>query len=142
MPIRFDIQPELDLLVIIFEGHFTGEDYLNNYYAVYQDPRRHHGMKILMDLVSGAPDIDSKDFMEGIALIRENHEAGYAPDHVAILASRITLQYFADTLKLMADELPMFLEVFHNAVDAVRWLELEDREAEALRFWEKVKNQV
>jgi hypothetical protein len=36
----------------------------------------------------------------------------------------------------LADELPMYLSVFHNQHDAIHWLELSAREADVMQFWE------
>ena len=140
MPIKFTILPEFDLVMYVFDGHFTAADYFQAYEDVYKDPRRHHGMKILMDLFDGAPEFDVADLKRGVALILENRQAGFSPDHVAMLTSSETLNYFRDTIELLAEDSPVFLQAFHTVHDAARWLELGDHEEEVNKSWQAFKN--
>jgi|GEM_PF-2920295 len=140
MAIRFTIKPEYDLLLYVFDGNFSGKDYFDAYEAVYKDSRRHHGMKVLMDLDNAEPEFDVHNYWEGVSLVRSNHEAGYDPDHVAISTSKSTTQDFAEVFKIMANDLPIHLGVFHNHMDAIRWLGLAEHETDVLRFWNEFKS--
>jgi hypothetical protein len=141
MPIRFGINPDLDLLVYVFDGPLSAKDYFHAYKTAYGDERRHHGMKVFMDLTNAELDFETADFWEGIAIVRTNRDSGFDPDHVAILASNSSMQYLADTIKFLADELPMHLSVFHNPLDAISWLDLTKKESDVLQFWSNLKTE-
>jgi hypothetical protein len=141
MPIRYAIQAEFDLLIYIVEGTVTAADYFNAYKAAYLDARRKHGMKVLVDLYNAVLEYEAHDFREAVAIVRENHEAGFTPDHVAVVVTAgSNFQYFIDTIKLLADEMPMYLSVFYSPYDALRWLGLAESETEALHFWAMFKS--
>jgi hypothetical protein len=135
MPIRYTIHPQLDILLYIFEGYVTVDDYFNTYEKAYQDSRRHHGMKVLCDLLYCEPEIDVSLFKKGISIMRENRDSGYAPDHLAILTTASSFDYLANVIKILADDIPVYLQVFYNFSDAVHWLGLENHEKELKEFW-------
>lgn len=137
MPIHYAILPELDLLLYIFRDEFSATDYFRMYDAVYLDERRHHGMKIIMDLRHGILNHDAEDFKAAVEIVRVNHEQGFAPDHVALVTHSSLMKHLTDAIILLADELPMHLSVFHNQHDAIRWLGLSANEADVMQFWEE-----
>jgi hypothetical protein len=139
MPIRYIIQPEMDLLLYVFEGHVTAAEYFDMYYAVYKDADRHHGMKVLFDVFNCELDFGSTFLKDSVALMRGNREAAYPPDHVAVMTVASGLDYLTDAIKLLSDEMPVFMQVFYNFSDAVRWLGLGDREEEVREFWQAFK---
>ena len=134
MTINYAIQPELNLLVYEFIGLVTADEYFKMYYAIYQDKFRHHGMKIIIDIRRSELDFSAQNLKEAVDLMRANRENQYDPDHVAILSHSNTLQLFAETLKLLSNDMPVYLNLFHNLPDAIRWLGLEDRETEVIDF--------
>jgi len=136
MPIHYAILPELDLLLYIFKGEFSATDYFHMYETVYLDARRHHGMKILMDLRHGILDYDAEDFKAAVEIVRANHEQGFVPDHVALVTLSSSMKHLTDAIILLADELPMYLALFHNQHDAIRWLGLSANEADVTQFWQ------
>ena len=139
MSIRYIIQPDMDLLLYVFEGHVTAAEYFNTYHDVYLGAGRHHGMKVLCDLFNCEPEFGSTFFKESIALMRENREQGHPPDHVAIMATASGYDYLISAIKLLSGEMPVFLQVFYNFSDAILWLELGDQEEEAREFWQAFK---
>lgn len=141
MTIRFAIQPELDLLLYVFEGEYTVADYFAIYEAAYRDPRRHHGMRVIFDLHLGTPEFTPADFGRLVGLVKANQAAGYNPDHVALVSAGSSLVTFCDTLKAMADDVPLYLEPFHSQNQALNWLGLEDHEAEVMSFWEALRQE-
>jgi hypothetical protein len=136
MPIRYAIQPDLDLLLYIFEGECTGREYLDMYHSIYLDKGRHHGMKVLMDLTNAALEFDTQNLTEATAIVVENKAGGFPPDHVAILTRGASMRFLKETLVVLADNVPMYLDVFNNIYDAVRWLGLAEIEKEAMHFRE------
>ncbi|MBE0669116.1 MAG: hypothetical protein IH588_00880 [Anaerolineales bacterium] len=136
MPIRYDIHPGLDFLLYIFEGECSAREYFDLYHSIYlKDKRRHHGMKILMDLYKGKLYFEVEDLREARELMAKNKEEGHPRDRVAVLSKSSSMSQLTDTLKLIADNLPMELELFHNFHDSARWLGLAEHENEAMRFW-------
>ena len=136
MPIRYAIQPDLDLLLYVFNGECTARDYFKIYHSVYLDELRHHGMKVLVDLSYATLDFDIQGMIEAKAIIEENKQAGFPPDHVALLTRGTSLRHLKAAFLSLTDNLPMYLEVFHTYHDAVRWLGLAEVETEAIHFWE------
>jgi hypothetical protein len=136
MPIRYVIQPDLDLLLYVFEGECTSKEYFEMYHFAYLDGRRHHGMKVLVDLSRATLDFDTQGLREATMLMAENKAAEFPPDHLAMLTKGTSLRFLKETLELLADGIPIHLEIFHNVHDAIRWLGLAGMENETMRFWE------
>jgi hypothetical protein len=135
MPIHYTIQSDLDLLLYVFRGPCTADEYFAMYHRIYQDARRHHGMKILIDITKATLDMDKDSLMMAASLVKENKQGKFPPDHVAILTRGSSYKYLADTLILLAKGVDMHLDVFHNVYDAIRWLDLTDQENDAVLFW-------
>lgn len=142
MTIHYSILSELNLLLYIFNGEFSATDYFHMYDAVYQDERRHHGMKIIMDQRRGILNYDAEDFKAAVEIVRVNHEQGFAPDHVAVVTLSSTMEHVTKAIILLADDLPMYLSVFHNQQDAIRWLGLSANETDVMQFWEETVRNV
>ncbi len=137
MPIRYDIHPGLDFLLYIFEGECSAREYFDLYHSIYlKDNRRHHGMKILMDLSKAEFYFEVENLREATAIMADNKESEYPRDRVALLSKSYNIKLIADTLKLKADNLPMELDAFNNFHDAARWLGLAEQEKEAVLFWQ------
>lgn len=135
MPIYYDIHPGFDLLVYRFEGECTAREYFDLYHSIYlNDDRRHHGMKILMDLTKAQFYFDVENLREATAIMTRNKENGHPRDRVALLAKSSSIKRITDTLELMADNLPMDLDVFYNFHDVIQWLGLAEQEEEAMLF--------
>lgn len=138
MAIRYEIDPGFDLLLYIFEGECSAREYFDLYHSIYlRDPRRHHGMKILMDLTSADFYFEPRDLHEATSIMEINKQNGHPRDHVAILSKSSGMGLLADTLKVLGDNVPMDLELFHTIHEAVRWLGLADQEKEAIFFWQE-----
>lgn len=135
MPIHYTIQSELDLLMYIFKGPCTSDEYFAMYHTVYQDARRHHGMKVLIDTTNAILDLDKDSLMVATSIVKENKQGKFPPDHVAILTRGSSYKYLADTLILLAKDVDMHLDAFNNVYDAIRWLDLSEKENEAVLFW-------
>ena len=139
MPIHYDIHPGFDLLVYRFEGECTAREYFDLYHSIYlNDNRRHHGMKILMDLSKARFDFDVENLREAIVLMTNNKANGYPRDRVACLSKSSGMEQIKVTLELMMNNQPMDLEVFYNFHDAARWLGLAEQEKGAMLFWQSI----
>lgn len=139
MPIRYEIHPELDFLLYVFEGNCTAEEYFELYHSIYlKDGRRHHGMKILVDIFNGTLDFDVNSMRTAKAIVAENKEKGHPRDRVAFLTRSSVLKNVQDAFLLLMGDLPMELEIFHNFQDAAQWLGFTGREQDAFLFWKQV----
>jgi hypothetical protein len=136
MPIRYAIEPDLNFLVYVFEGDCSAKDYFEMYNVVYLDERRHHGMRVLVDMSTAILDIDTSSLRQATAIVAKNNANGFLRDHVAILTKGTSLRFLKDAFITIADNLPMDLDIFHNFHDAARWLGLVETEVEAMQFWE------
>lgn len=141
MTIRYDIHTTADFLLYVAEGQITAEEYFRTYRAVFQDPRWHYGMKVLIDVCQCEIDFTPADFKKAVELMRENRKAGHEPDHLAVLTPTTIFSHAVNTIKLLSDEMPVYLQVLHNFSDSVRWLGLGDQEEELNRFWQALKHQ-
>jgi hypothetical protein len=142
MPIRYDINHDLDFLVYIFEGECTAKEYFALYHSVYQtDNRRHHGMKILMDFTHAEFNFEVENLREGIQIVAENKLNNQPRDRVAILSNTFTTDILTKTLKVLANDLPMDLEDFNGFYDAAQWLGLAEQMEEAELFWKKFQRE-
>ncbi|MBK9211202.1 MAG: hypothetical protein IPL71_24125 [Anaerolineales bacterium] len=85
MPVRYAIQSGLDLLLYIFEGDCIAREYFDMYHSAYLDERRHHGMKVFIDISRATLDFDTQSLREATAIVSENKAGGFPSDRVAIL---------------------------------------------------------
>lgn len=136
MPVRYAIQSGLDLLLYIFEGDCIAREYFDMYHFAYLDERRHHGMKVFIDISRATLDFDTQSLREATAIVSENKAGGFPSDRVAILTKDTSMRFLKDTLVLLADGIPMYLEVFHDIHDVIQWLGLGDMENEVMHFRE------
>ncbi len=140
MPIVYNINPELHLVVYVFRGYCTANEYFNLYHAIHQkDSRRHYGMKILMDVFNGSLDFDVEGMRIAKSIVVENKRNGHPRDRVAVLTKSSALMNVREAFVLFIGE-PMELEVFHNFHDAAQWLGFTEKEEQAERFWQSVLN--
>ena len=135
MSICYNIQPDLDLLLYKIKGECTAGEYFDLNHVVYQDPKRHHGMKVLFDLTDAAINFDAESLKVATSIVVENKEGQFPPDLVGVLTRESSFYYLADTLILMAEDVKRHLKVFHNIKGAIRWLRLSEWEDESLLFW-------
>ena len=68
MPIYYDISPELDLLLYNVEGECNANEYFDLYHRIYADERRHHGMRVLIDVLHGELSIELSHLHQATAL--------------------------------------------------------------------------
>lgn len=140
MPIRYDIHPELDFLLYIYDGTCTADEYFSLYHSIHaNDSRRHHGMKVMMDILNGTLDFDLNSMRIAKTIVAENKEKGHPRDQVAFLTHSSVLKNTRDAFVLLMDDLPMDLEIFHNFQDAAQWLGFTGQEQDAVLFWNKVR---
>ncbi len=138
MPIRYDIDPALDFLLYVFEEECSAREYFDLYHSIYlNDTRRHHGMKILMDLTHAEFYFEVENLHEATAIMEDNRKNGHPRDRVALLSKSSNLELLTNTLKLLGDNLSMDLDIFHNFYDSARWLGLAEQEKEAISFWQE-----
>jgi len=143
MPIRYGIHPGFDFLLYVFEEECTAREYFDLYHSIYlNDNRRHHGMKILLDLFKGRLYFEVEDFREAMSLMTKNKEDGYPRDRVAFLSKSSSMKQITNTLELLANNIPLEMDVFNNFQDATKWLGLADQEKEAMFFWETFTQKV
>ncbi|MFM8876070.1 MAG: hypothetical protein ACKOGC_08355 [Anaerolineae bacterium] len=142
MSIRYNIDPKLDFRVYIFEGECTAREYFDLYHVIYiNDKRRHHGMKVILDITNGALNLDSGSLREAKQIIADNKAKGYPRDQLAILTTESGFNLLMKAFKILAEELPMDLDLFYNPKDAIDWLMPAEEQEPSIRFWQNVKLQ-
>ena len=136
MSIRYNIFPSLDLLLYVFEGDCAAKQYFDLYHEIHkQDARRHYGMKVLMDLSHGSIELENNSLSVAKQIIVNNRTDGRPRDRVAMLSTSSSLSKLKEAFVLIADDLPLELEVFHNIKDTIDWLGLSDHERQVLEIF-------
>ena len=137
MPISYDINPKLDLIVYICTETFTGAEFFKTGDAAALDPRLRNGTKIIIDLFSAEIETSISDLQLAITKNREIQQKGQELGKTAILTKSTSLNFLGDALKLLAHDSPSNFSIFNNRYDAIRWLELPEKET--MLFWDSAE---
>ncbi len=137
MPVRYYIEPELNILVYVGTGLCTGQELLKAERLASQDESRRLEMKILLDVRHAEVDVDLNDIHDLIELNANRIKQGINPEPTALLTRTSKLDNFVEIIKLLAGDFPLKMGIFHNLNDALRWLELSKNVAEVNQLIEK-----
>lgn len=141
MPVRYDISPELNLLIYVCTGSLTGKNFFEVSDQVPQDTRYRPRMKIIIDIFAAEIDTSLSDLHLAIEKNREMKEHGQELGQAAVFTKSSSLKFLADALKIMSPEAPSNFSIFNSKKDAIRWLGLSDFEEQVLQFWDKGKDE-
>jgi hypothetical protein len=138
MPVFYDIDPTLNLVIYVGSGTITPAEFFNTADMVTVDRRLQDDMKIIIDFFSAKLELSSSDLRLALEKNRQMVHEGRKLGRTAVVTKSSNLKLLADALQLMSTN-PIQLGIFHNMQDALRWLGLSEMEKEAIRFVEGIK---
>ena len=137
MPISYDIHPELNLIIYICTDIFTGGEFFKVGDIAAHDTRLKNEMKIIIDLFSAEIETSLSDLHLAIAKNKELKQKGHEVGKTAVITKSTSLNFLGDALKLMSHDSPSNFGIFNNRHDAIRWLELPEKET--MLFWDSAE---
>jgi hypothetical protein len=137
MPIRYNINLELNMLMFICRGAVTGEEFFQTAEMIFSDSRRKPGLITIIDFFSASEDFHLKDIYEAIKRMERSSERGFEPGPVVLLSRSTGIHVLSDTFNLLRGKARFKMKAFHTMEDAIRWLDLLDLQQEIIQYWQE-----
>lgn len=128
MTVLYKIDSNLSLIYYAGFGLCAGNDILAKEREAFKNHLRVPEMKIVMDLRFAELDISLQDIRDLIELNRQLINNGYKLEKTAVISKDTFLTTFGETIRLMADKLPLEMNLFSFPRDAANWLGLAGAE--------------
>lgn len=143
MPIRYNISPELNIILYIGEGLITGTEFFKAAELAKYDERRKWGMITIIDIFSAEADFDLEDMHFVINFTNNLSQKGLEPEQVIVLSHSKGIRLIGDTIKLMSNKAPVKVDVFSTLDDLVSSLFISESKQEFIQFYNdsKTKNE-
>ncbi len=126
MPVTYKIDPNLNLIYYAGFGLCSGGEFLSAERDAFNNPLRTPEMKIIIDIRFAELDLDLGDVRALIKLNRQLANEGRNLEKTAIFSKSSIFTTLGDAVRLMADDIPLKMGIFHNPNDALKWLDLPD----------------
>jgi len=139
MPIRYYINPELNIVLYIAEGVVTGTEYFKAAETASNDKLRRWGMVTIIDILFAEADFDLKDLQFVIEFSNKVSQKGLEPEQVIALTQSQGIRLIANTLQLMSGQAPINFNVFSNLDEIISFLGYADRRQEFTLFYNRCK---
>lgn len=139
MPIRYCINPELNMILYIGEGVVTAAEYFKTANTASQDLRRRWGMVTVVDMLSAEEDFDLQDIRRAIDLGKGYLEQGLKLESVIVLSYSTGIRLVADAVKMMSVDVQLDFEVFTSIEEMIGALGYSDCKQEVVSFYERCK---
>ncbi len=140
MPIYYHIEPELHLLMYLGMGLCTGQELLQAERSAFHNELRKPGLKIIIDIQLAEIDFDLNDIRELIGRNRHLYKEGFKLEQTAIVTRSSRFGNFGEVFRILANELPINLGMFHNIPDAIEWLAIFDANEQILQIQKSLKD--
>jgi hypothetical protein len=137
MPVTYDINTELDLIIYYCTGTITGADFFKTGDLVALDARFHDKMKIIIDCFQADFDVSVSDMHLAIAKNKEVKQRGQELGKTGVLTRSTSLNFLGEALKLISQDAPSNFAIFNNRPDVLCWLELPEQAAN--QFWDTLE---
>ena len=137
MPIRYDISPELNILMLVCRRSVAAAEFFQTADMIFSDSRLKPGFLTMIDLFSAVEDFHLKDIYEAIKRMESASKRGFAPGPVVLLSRSTGIHVLVDTFNLLGGKAHFKMRAFHTMVDAINWLELSDLQQEITQFWQE-----
>ena len=137
MPIRYNISPELNMLIIVGRGAVTSAEFFQTADSIFSDPHRKPGLITMIDLFAAVEDFHLKDIYEAIKRMEKSSERGFEPGPVVLLSRSTGIHVLSDTFNLLGGRARFKMKAFHTMEDAIKWLDLLDMQQEITQFWQE-----
>ncbi len=126
MPIRFDINPDKSLVVVVHEGVVLDDEFLSTYQALFGHDRFDYSYNILVDLRQADSSTRSTNALKGFAgFIRNQYANITAQPQVAVVATENISFGLARMYEAFSDSVPWDFKVFRDVSEALVWLGLD-----------------
>ena len=135
MPIRYNISPELHMVIYVCRGVITAAEVFATANAVFVDQRRRPGLITILDLLSAVENLHLEDLYETIRRIEKTADEGFVPGPIVLLSRSKGIHVLADAIQLLPSRVPFRMGVFHTMQDAIAPLGLLGSREEIMQFW-------
>ena len=142
MSIRYNISPELNLLIYICKGLITPAEFFELANTSFHDTRRKNGMMIVIDILSAGVDFELKDIQHIIDLTNDMAEQGLEPESTAILTQSKGMHILGEAMKLFPTKAKLKISMFYTLDDVITSFGLSEFRQEVIQFWEESKSPV
>lgn len=139
MPIRYNINPELNIVLFFGEGLMTGSEFFKAAGLAGHDERRKWGMITIVDVLSAETDFEVEDMHHVIDFTNNLSEKGVEPEQVAVLTHSMGIQLIANTMKLFPSKVPIKFDVFSTLDELITSLGFLEKKREFMQFYNKSK---
>ena len=139
MPVYYDIDPDLNLVVYVCNGPFIASEFFKTGDKVAFDPRLRPLMNIIIDASQAYLEVSIFDLHFALEKSKESKRMGKEIGRTAVLTKSSSLNFLAEAFKLMSPEAPSNFGIFNTQKDVIRWLDLPEEAVH--RFWQQLKEQ-
>jgi hypothetical protein len=137
MPIRYNISPELNIVIYVCRGTITAGEIFKAADLVVLDKRCKPGLITIFDLLFAVENIHLKDIYEAIRRVEKNVESGFMFGPIMLLSRSRGIHILADTIKLLQRKTPFKINGSNTMEDAIISLGLSEVCQEIIEFWQE-----
>ena len=137
MPVHYNINSELKMVIYFCSGLVSGADIFKTADKVFRDKRRVPGLITIIDFLSAVENIHLGELQEAIRRIESSAERGFVPGPIVILSHSRGLQILVDTINLLPHKVSFQFDIVHTLEAAISLLGLLDSKQEVIRFWQE-----
>lgn len=135
MPVRYNISPELHIVIYVCRGLITAAEVFATANTVFVDKRRRPGLITIIDLLYAVENLYLEDLYETTRRIEKKADEGFVPGPIVLLSRSKGIQVLADAIQLLPSRIPFRMGVFHTMEDAITSLGLSELREEIIEFW-------
>lgn len=139
MTVRYNISPELNMVIYICSGEVTGSEILKTADIAYLDKRRRHGMITVTDLFDAEVDFELDDLKSFLHWTEAMKGRGFEPEQIVMLTQNKGLILTCNALNLLSVDIVLKLSAFYSLDEAIAALNLLDSQDEIIQFWKESK---
>jgi hypothetical protein len=137
MPIRYNISPELNMVIYVCRGTITAAEIFKAADMVFLDERCKHGMITVFELLFAVPNIQLRDIYEAIERVEKYARIGFKFGPIVLLSRSRGLFFLAETINML-QKLTLFkINAAHTMEDVIVSLGLLERRQEIVQFWQE-----
>jgi hypothetical protein len=134
MPIRYNISPELHMVIYVCRGVISAAEVFTTAAAVFVEKRSKPGLITIIHLLSAVENIHLEDIYETTRRIEKTADKGFMPGPIVLLSRSTGIHVLVDTIKLLPNKVPFKMEAFHTIEDAIVSLALSELREEIIEF--------
>ena len=136
MPIRYNISPELHMVIYVCRGMITAPEVFTTADTIFVDKRRRPGLITVIDLLHAVEDLFLEDLYEATRRIEKRADEGFVPGPIVLLSRSQGIHVLAGAMQLLPSRVPFRMGAFHAMEDAINSLGLVESRKEIMQFWQ------